>query len=69
MRNTLSVFQRDSQMRSFHAGETDELPAFYGYMYRKKLGDYAELMPVEESAPILISEEVKPNSGSIIQLL
>jgi hypothetical protein len=56
-------------MHSFHAGETDELPAFYAYTYRKQLGDYAELMPVQESAPILNSEDVKPVVGSAIQLI
>jgi radical SAM superfamily enzyme YgiQ (UPF0313 family) len=69
MQNTVSHFQRDAQMRAFHAGETDKLPAFYGYTYHKQLGDYAELMPVEESAPILSSEDVRPVVGSAIHLM
>lgn len=69
LRATVHHLQRDAQMRAFHAGESDELPAFYAQAYRKRLGKYAELMPVEESAPILSNKPVAPVGGSPIQLL
>lgn len=61
--------QHDATMRAFHAGETDHLPAFYANAYHKRLGSYAELMPIEESAPILSSEPVTPTVGGTIQLV
>lgn len=64
MKETVNHLQRDQQMQAFHARETNVLPDFYARLYRKELGKYAELMPVEESAPILNGEPVKPIIGS-----
>ncbi len=64
MQETVKHLKHDAQMQAFHAGDTDELPAFYAKAYRKRLGDYAELMPVEESAPILSREGMTPIFGS-----
>jgi radical SAM superfamily enzyme YgiQ (UPF0313 family) len=69
LKETVKHLKHDRKMRAFHAGETDELPAFYAHTYRKQLGPYAELMPIEESAPILSREPVTPVGGSPIQLL
>jgi radical SAM superfamily enzyme YgiQ (UPF0313 family) len=69
LRKTVHHLQRDAQMRAFHASESDELPVFYAHAYRKRLGNYAELMPVAESAPILNHEPVTPVGGSTIQLV
>jgi radical SAM superfamily enzyme YgiQ (UPF0313 family) len=68
MEHMVDHLQRDAQMRAFHAGETDALPAFYAHAYRKRLGSFAELIPVEESAPVLSSEPVTPVAGSAIHL-
>jgi radical SAM superfamily enzyme YgiQ (UPF0313 family) len=68
MREMMDHMRRDAQMRAFHAGETDVLPAFYAHAYRKSLGKYAELIPIEESAPILSSEPITPMSGRMIVL-
>lgn len=56
MSEMMAHLHSDAQMQAFHAGETDALPAFYAHVYRKRLGPYADLMPVEESAPILRGE-------------
>lgn len=69
LQETVNQLKRDPTMRAFHAGETDELPAFYAHAYRKRLGKYAELMPIEESTPILSREPVTPMVGSTIQLV
>lgn len=69
LKETVKHLSRDSQMQAFHAGESDVLPPFYAQIYCKRLGDYAELMPIEESAPILSSEPVTPIVGSTIQLV
>lgn len=69
MEHMVNHLQQDAQMRAFHVGETEVLPAFYANAYRKHLGSYAELMPIEESAPILSSEPVTPMVGSTIQLV
>lgn len=60
---TVSHLDNSTQMRAFHAGETNELPVAYAETYRNRLGKYAELMPVEESAPILSNEPVTPITG------
>lgn len=64
LRETVVQLRNDSQMQAFHAGQTDELPLFYARIYHKRLGKYAELMPVEESAPALSREPVVPIMGS-----
>jgi hypothetical protein len=69
LQETVNQLKSDPKMRAFHASETDELPAFYAHAYRKRLGKYAELMPVEESAPLLSNEPVTPVGGSTIQLV
>lgn len=69
IRETIHHLENDAQMRAFHHGETDELPAFYAHAYQKRLGKYAELMPIEESAPILTSAPVVPVVGRTLQLL
>jgi hypothetical protein len=69
MRETVKQLKSDPQMRAFHAGETNVLPNFYANVYRKGLGKYAELMPVEDSAPILSSEPVEPIIGRTAQVL
>ena len=66
MRATVDQLKNDVTMRAFHAGETDILPAFYAKAYHKRLGKYAELMPLEESIPILSAEPVNPVIGSTI---
>jgi radical SAM superfamily enzyme YgiQ (UPF0313 family) len=68
LHKTVRSLQNDPQMRTYHAGITETLPAFYAYLYQKSLGKYAELMPVAESMPILPATPVQPIMGRTIQL-
>lgn len=63
-RETVHSLQNDEQTRAYHAGETDVLPDYYAYLYKKSLGKYAELLPVEESQPILSSQTIDLAMGS-----
>jgi hypothetical protein len=36
------------------------LPDFYVAEYKRQLGKYSELMPIEESQPVLDNEAVRP---------
>jgi hypothetical protein len=69
MHGLVQQMQRDEQMRAFHVGERDKMPDFYAHVYRKQLGRYAELMPVEESAPILHSDDVRQVTAGTIELV
>ncbi len=60
LRETLRALQTDRQYLAFHNGETDVLPAVYITAYKRQLGKYAELMPIEESQPLLDDEPVIP---------
>lgn len=64
----LNRLRSDSQFRAFHAGETDRLPDFYVSAYKRQLDKYAELMPIEESQPLLDDEAVIPQGFSPIEV-
>lgn len=49
----LRRLQTDRQFLAFHLGETPILPDVYVGIYKQQLGRYAELMPIEESQPLL----------------
>jgi len=51
----------DSHYRAFHAGKTNVLPDIYIRAYKRQLGRYAELMPIEASQPELDSEAIIPS--------
>jgi radical SAM superfamily enzyme YgiQ (UPF0313 family) len=53
--------QTDSHYRAFHAGKTHVLPDVYVGVYKRQLGRYAELMPIEASQPVLDDEAVMPS--------
>lgn len=57
---SLDHLKSDPHYLAFHKGETGVLPDVYAYMYQRKLGKYAELMPIEESGPNLSAEPVTP---------
>ena len=59
-RETVWRLKSDPRYLAFHMGKTEELPDVYVDIYRRKLGKYSELMPIEESAPVLSSEQVTP---------
>ncbi len=63
-KDILYRLQTDSQFLAFHTGETDVLPGFYAYEYKHQLGKYAELMPVNESSPLLPAAEPFPRLSS-----
>lgn len=60
LQETLKRLQTDSHYLAFHSGETQVLPEVYITAYKRQLGRYAELMPIEESQPLLTDEAVIP---------
>lgn len=50
--------QGEASLRAFHAGESQALPDFYAAEYKRQLGKYSELMPIEESQPMLNGDGV-----------
>lgn len=42
----------DQDFLDFHTGKHDRLPSFYKDIYREKLGEYYELVPLEECQPL-----------------
>jgi hypothetical protein len=49
--------ETDREVRLFHAGLSRVLPPLYAREYQRQLGRYAELMPVEASAPVFETGE------------
>jgi hypothetical protein len=49
-RKILNLLKSDPQFLAFHRGETGKLPDFYVWEYKRLMGKYAELVPVEESS-------------------
>ncbi len=60
LQTILKHLQTDKQFLAFHTGESHALPGFYVREYTRQLGKYAELMPIEESQPVLSEEAAKP---------
>jgi hypothetical protein len=60
LQTILKHLQTDKQFLAFHTGESHALPGFYVREYTRQLGKYAELMPIEESEPVLSEEAAKP---------
>ena len=59
-RAALQRLRTDAHFLAFHLGKTDVLPPVYANAYRRQLGKYAELMPIEESTPLLSLERAMP---------
>jgi hypothetical protein len=53
VRRILTGLKTDAQLRAFHSGRDVPLPDLYADLYRRRLGDFAELMPVSDSRPVL----------------
>jgi hypothetical protein len=49
-RKILNLLKTNRQFLAFHKGETGKLPEFYVSEYKRLMGKYAELVPVEESS-------------------
>ena len=60
LKKILHSLQTDSQFLAFHSGKSSKLPGFYADKYKRRLGKYADLMPLQESRPILSPEGVAP---------
>lgn len=56
MRTILQHLKTDKAFYAFHAGESQVLPDVYAGLYQDQLGRYAELMPIEDSQPVLAPE-------------
>jgi len=52
LRRIHSMLLEDRQFRDFHDGETKELPKFYNWELKRRLGPYAKLLDRTELAPI-----------------
>lgn len=53
MKETLRQLRTDRQFLKFHLGETPVVPDAYVRQYKRQLGRYAEIMPMEASGPFL----------------
>jgi hypothetical protein len=45
----LERLRNDAEFLAFHRGKTEVLPQYYAYTYRRLLGKYSELAPLEEN--------------------
>lgn len=52
-RQILARLKIDRELRAFHQGESDELPAFYVEEYKRILGSYREVLTPEDLRPCL----------------
>jgi len=53
LRHMRDQLRTDRQLRAFHDGTSQTLPAYYRYLYTKQLGAYAELMSEADMSPEL----------------
>jgi radical SAM superfamily enzyme YgiQ (UPF0313 family) len=53
LRDLRDQLRTDKQLRAFHDGTSQTLPAYYRYLYTKQLGAYAELMSDADMTPAL----------------
>ena len=53
LREVLERLRSDSELLAFHEGRREELPSYYRWRYREKLGPYAELISDEEMKPVV----------------
>jgi hypothetical protein len=51
LRRIRKLLKTDSEFRAFHEGRSNKLPSFYGRLYKKRLGRYAELITEAEMSP------------------
>ena len=51
MRRIRNLLKTDSKFRAFHDGQSNRLPEYYRWLYKKKLGRYAELITEAEMTP------------------
>ena len=64
MRRIRKLLATDSQFRAFHEGRDQPLPVFYHRRFKKRLGRFAPLVPVEERAPLPPCKPApRPESG------
>lgn len=68
LQETLRHLQTDANYRAFHAGQTERLPDGYVRAYQRELGKYAELMPVEESQPLLDDDRPMIDGEGVVHL-
>lgn len=68
-RATVQALEHDGQTHAYHAGRRDRLPDYYTHLYQKSLGKYAQLVPIDESTPILDSASVTPIMGRTLRAM
>jgi radical SAM superfamily enzyme YgiQ (UPF0313 family) len=59
LRTILRQLETDKGFYAFHTGESQVLPDFYIGLYKEQLGRYVELVPIEDSQPVLAPEAAR----------
>lgn len=62
LQEMLLLLKTDKHFLDFHLGKTHILPSYYVTVYKKMLGKYHELVPVEESSPVLSEWPITPTN-------
>jgi hypothetical protein len=53
LRRIREMLASDAQFRGYHEGRSKNLPAFYNKLFERRLGKYAELLPLPTRRPVL----------------
>jgi hypothetical protein len=53
MRQIRDMLASDRSFRAYHEGRSPELPPFYNWLFERRLGRYAELVPAPMRRPVL----------------
>jgi radical SAM superfamily enzyme YgiQ (UPF0313 family) len=53
MRQIRDMLASDRSFRAYHEGRSPELPPFYNWLFERRLGRYAELVPAPKRRPVL----------------
>ncbi len=62
LRRIRAMLANDRQMRAFHDGDTETLPAFYQQELRRRLGRYADLLSVADQTPVFATPPRPPET-------
>jgi hypothetical protein len=66
LRRLRDMLVKDSEMRAFHEGRSNQLPEFYHQCFEKRLGRFAGLISRSDRIPVLSAHT--ENDGSMVSL-
>lgn len=66
LRRVRDMLVKDSEMRDFHEGRSNQLPEFYHQCFEKRLGRFAGLISRSDRIPVLSAQ--MENDGSMVSL-